>query len=164
MATDSWTAHRELVVRCLTEAKILWQEGKWTVSDAERTAARATGLTMAAAYDYPALPVRDLAAPPSWLQRACRLAALAGTLRAAADSLPAQGPLPMLLGATADLCEQLRDDVDRLESQWAADASEDGSEAWELDNISNDVCRRVIEADITVARLTRFLSSMLVAD
>ncbi|TJZ41217.1 hypothetical protein FCH28_37675 [Streptomyces piniterrae] len=167
MGTEGWTAQKELVVRCLTQAKVLWQEGEWTVSDAERAAALSTGLTVAASYDYPALPVRDGGDPfarPSWLQRACRLVALAGTLRAAAAPLPTQGPLPMLLGATADLCDQLRDDVDRLEAQWAVDVPEGRWEAWELSNVSDDLWRMTDGVDVTVNRLARFLGSMLVAD
>ncbi|MBB5109140.1 hypothetical protein [Streptomyces spectabilis] len=167
METGGWAAHRELVVRCLTEAKTLWQNGEWAVSDAERAAARATGLTTAAAYDYPPLPVRDsddLFAPPSWLQRACRLAALAGTLRAAADPLPVEGPLPMLLSATADLCDQLRGEVARLEAQLAADAPADGWEAWELDHVSDDLWRMTDGVATVVSRVAQFLGTVLVAD
>ncbi|MGW1776265.1 hypothetical protein [Streptomyces sp. NPDC002104] len=162
-----WTADRDLVVRCLAEAAALWQAGEWTISPPERAAASATGLTAAPVYGYPSLPAHgptaNLLVPSSWLQRAGRLAALAGPLCSVTRSLPARGPLPMLLGAAADLCDHLREDVDLLDTQWALDTTGDW-QTWELAAVSDDLWRKADAIDIVVGRLSRFLGVILIAD
>ncbi|WP_181785308.1 hypothetical protein [Streptomyces phytophilus] len=165
----AWEDAHDLVVRCLRDAKALYQDGEWSVTDAERAAARATGLTgpELPAFDYPAVPTRDVGDPlarPAWLQQAAHAVQVASALRAAAAPLPQTGPLPMLLAAVADLCDQLRPDTERLEAQWAADDPGAEWEAWDLSHVPNSLWSQTIATINVISRLSRFLGSMLLAD
>ena len=139
-----WAAGRQLVRDWVTEAKRQHQDGRWDVSDRDRVAAVVSGLT---GEDAPLPRGWHATDPTGWAHCERLLAAVAPLREAALRPGLDGGPLPLLLTALADLCDDIRPEVESTRLRGATE-------------ISDDLFRRVSQADELLHRTGGLLHSV----
>lgn len=142
------------------------QTGVWTVSEADRVAARATGLcnSPTAASDYPASP-KPAESGPSWLQRARRLIHLGTALGTAADYAPRRpdgmhGNMHALAITHGGLCADLEPAVTDLEPLWAEENALDVAQ-WEQRHVPPLLAQQTAAAEHAVEELAKLLDQVV---
>lgn len=144
--------------RVLAQLRTDWLSGRWRPANTDRAAIHATGLLGAEVHDYPPEPLPASPGAPSWLQRACRLAALAGTLRAAAD-LTAD-PLTLVLQSHAEICTALIAPAAEVEALWAAGAPAEWV-SWEDLHVPDMLVQQTTETMVAIRVCAAGLASVV---
>ncbi|MER7029337.1 hypothetical protein [Streptomyces ramulosus] len=153
-----WRPALSTAEHVLTQLRDDWTSGHWRPSAADRDAIRATGLLDPETYDYPSDPPPGELGAPSWLQQASRLAALAGTLRAASDATA--DPLALVLQTHAELCAALAVPAAEVEELWATADAPAGWAAWEDAHVPDMLVQQTLETVIAIRRFAAGLGSV----
>jgi hypothetical protein len=139
---------QQLARTCLSDIKWQYQQDRWDVTDADRAAATATGLTGNGILPY----LGSTVGYGNEYEQAKRILNVVPALRHAAALSPT-GPLPLLLTVIADACESLREPVAK-----ALQAGVEVDRAAGPDGL--DLVRQIADAEDLLRRLGASLSSL----